>query len=155
MRKLKIKVIGPSSDVSSYDNEVARAIGRLLAQNNFKLIASQKALGVSSAAATGHMRAGRTPDRNIQQTPDVLIVVGNLSSAKTLNETTAFLTKAKPSQGESRPIILINGQSDEQVMLTKILAEVYEDKVIWVDSPEDAMKNLTSRYTAPVLQNNF
>lgn len=163
-RVLKVGVMGPGESATVQDLDFAKNVGRLIAENRWILLSGGRESGVMGSVNEGYalgggicsigisprgeegiskhvsivistnMGSGRNYINAISS--DVMIAIGDLSSAGTLSEVAmALISKKsfeKDSQHERRVILLGKG------ILVEALAANY-DYAMKVSSPEEAV----------------
>jgi len=174
-RKLQVGVMGPGWSASEVEKEIAFKLGKLIAEKGWTLISGGKKYGVMGAVNRGyHKRKGplaigispETEDsqmssyldaiiftgmgsgRNIINalSCDVMIAIGDLSSAGTLSEVAFKLNEfEKPNKNMPKlinfpPILLCKGELADS--LNKLYSGVSPHEKMIVTSPENAIARI-------------
>ena len=156
-KKLTVGVMGPGESATEAEKEIATTVGKLIAENGWILLSGGRSSGVMGAVCKGYKEAngvwsigisptgkdGMSPyvdyilptnmhsGRNIlnAQASDVIIAIGNLSSAGTLSEVAFGLIQSKPfdkTPVKNKPVYLlgdgniVDGISNAYPMASKV-----------------------------------
>ncbi len=159
--------MGPGESASGADMAVAFSLGALIAKNGWILLSGGRATGVMGAVNKGYkskggtmsvgispvdeegmsddvdliistnMRSGRNYINTLSS--DILVAVGDLSSAGTLSEVALGLIKNKPFEKKRNafPVILLGSGP-----MHGALVKTYREKVLQVNSPEEVINRI-------------
>ena len=157
--------MGPGNTAGFDEKMKAEALGGLIAKNGFILLSGGTYEGVMNAVSKGYkeqggiLNIGISPSKEKKMSDyvdkviytdmgsgrnyinvlssDVIVAIGDLSSAGTLSEVALGLIKNKLPLDSPYPIILL-GKGD----MINALVKTYKGKVLQVNSPAEAMKKI-------------
>ena len=164
-RILKVGVMGPGESARTIDMILAKYLGVLIAEQEWILLSGGGSNGVMGEVNNGYkfkggklsigispfegyemsdnvdliistnMRSGRNYINALSC--DVLIAIGNLSSAGTLSEVALRLTKSKSGKKDTFPVILLG-----EGPIVEALVKFYGDRVLHVTSADMAIAEI-------------